>query len=157
MKLVSACLVGIKCNYMGGCFESHPKIRELFEKGELFPVCPEVFGGLPVPRIHAEIQAGDGEDVLEGRARVLREDGEGVTDAFIEGANKVLDLAKALNAKEAILKFISPSCGCGTILDGTFSNPLEEREQPKYFRIGDGVTTALLKRNGIKIITEKDL
>ena len=56
-------------------------------------------------------------------------------------------MARALGCCEAVLKARSPSCGCGTIYDGTFSG----RAIP-----GDGVTAALLKENGIRVLTEED-
>jgi uncharacterized protein YbbK (DUF523 family) len=143
MKLVSACLVGIRCNFEGKSFLNEECLNE-FKNGNYFPVCAEVMGGLETPRIPAEIIGGDGNDVLEDKARVIREDGIDVTDEFIKGAKKVLEIANALKIKEAVLVEKSPSCGNGTIFDGTFSFK---------FKRGDGVTAALLKKNGIKINT----
>jgi uncharacterized protein YbbK (DUF523 family) len=146
MKIVSACLVGINCNYKSEN-KLNPKIYEDFEKGGLFPVCPEVFGGQPIPRPPAEIRNGTGLDVLEGKAKVINPDGSNVTSYFVKGAFEVLKIAKTIGAKEAILKARSPSCGCGKTYDGTFSGILIK---------GDGVTTALLKKNGIKVYTEEN-
>jgi len=146
MKLCSVCLLGIKCRYNS---ESKPneKAIELFKKETLIPVCPEQIGGLPTPREPSEL-TGDGSKVLEGKAKAVTKSGRDVTENFVRGAEEVLKLANLLNVKEAILKQKSPSCGCGKIYDGTFSNRLIE---------GDGVTTALLKRNGIKVISEENL
>jgi uncharacterized protein YbbK (DUF523 family) len=98
---------------------------------------------MPVPRCPSEISGGDGEDVLEGRARVVAQDGSDRTAEFIAGAQKTLEAARRCGAKRAYMKAKSPSCGCGRIYDGTFSAVL---------RSGDGVTTALLKRHGIEVI-----
>jgi uncharacterized protein YbbK (DUF523 family) len=103
---------------------------------------------LPTPRAPQEIQGGTGEDVLDKKCTVLNKNGEDVTGAFIIGAEETLKIARQLNIKEFIAKRGSPSCGCGQIYDGSFTGGLVS---------GDGVTTALLKRNGIRIIAEEDL
>ena len=141
MKLVSACLLGVNCNFEGKNWLC-PELFEEFAKGGLFPVCPEVLGGLSVPRVPAEIVGGDGADVLAGKARVVNMDGVDVTAQFLKGAERVLEIAQSVGAKEALLTEKSPSCGCGKIFDGTFSNK---------FIVGDGVTAALLKKNSIKV------
>jgi len=147
MKICSACLLGINCNYKGKSKPSGRLIEE-FNHGEVFPVCPEVLGGQSIPRPNAEISGGSGVDVLEGKARVIEPDGKDVTDEFVKGAEEVLRIAKAIGSKEAIMKQRSPSCGCGQIYDGTFSGNVIS---------GDGVTTALLKKNGIRVISDEDL
>ena len=142
MKLVSACLLGINCNFEGKN-NLNAEMLEEFKKGELYPVCPEVLGGLSVPRTPSEIQGGDGLDVIEGKAYVYNMQNIDVTDEFMKGAYEVLRIAEILNAKEALLIEKSPSCGCGgLIFDGTFSGKL---------RSGDGVTAALLKKKGINV------
>ncbi len=143
--ICSACLLGLTCRYDG---KSKPnnKVIELFKQGNLIPVCPEQMGGLPTPREPAE-PTGNGCNVLDGKAKVLTATGIDITKRFIFGAEQVLELAKILNIKKAILKQRSPSCGCGQIKDGTFSDTIVE---------GDGITTALLKRNGLEVITEED-
>jgi uncharacterized protein YbbK (DUF523 family) len=137
MKLVSACLLGIRCRY-DGSGRPDKKAIELFRKGGLVPVCPEQLGGLPTPREPAEIR-GD---------KVFTESGRDVTENFIRGAEETLRLAKLLGIKEAVLKSKSSACGCGKIHDGTFSGALKD---------GDGVTAALLKRSGIRVVTEEEL
>ncbi|UCD04583.1 MAG: DUF523 domain-containing protein [Candidatus Woesearchaeota archaeon] len=137
MKLCSACLLGIKCRYDGRSKPSD-KVLELSKKEVLIPVCPEQLGGLPTPRIPQEI-VGD---------RVINKSGEDVTENFNKGAEEVLEIARIFGVKEAILKQKSPSCGCGKISDGTFSGNVID---------GDGVTTELLKKNGIKVISEEDI
>lgn len=147
MKLVSACLLGIKCTWNGKS-KKNKKIIKLSKKEVLIPVCPEQLGGLPTPRIPQEIQGCSGEKVLDGKCKVKNKIGKDVTKQFIKGAKETLKIAKLFKVKEFIGKSKSPSCGCGKIYDGTFSGKLIK---------GDGVTTALLKKNGIKVITEKDL
>jgi uncharacterized protein YbbK (DUF523 family) len=141
MRIVSACLVGVNCNFKANNW-LNPELREQFLKGDLFPVCPEVLGGLSVPRVPAEIVGGHGVNVLEGGAKVVNMEGVDVTAEFVKGAQAVLEIARSVGAKEALLTEKSPSCGCGCIFDGTFTDK---------FREGDGVTAALLKQNGIKV------
>ena len=141
MKLVSACLLGVNCNFEGKNW-LNPQLLEEFQKGNLFPVCPEVLGGLPAPRVPSEIQHGTGADVLDGKARVVNMEGVDVTKEFVEGANAVLSIARSVGAKEALLTEKSPSCWCGKIFNGSFSGKFTE---------GDGVAAALLKKNGVKV------
>jgi uncharacterized protein YbbK (DUF523 family) len=79
---------------------------------------------------------------------VITKSGKDVTKNFKKGARQVLKIAKLFGIKKAILKQRSPSCGCGQIYDGTFSGKIIK---------GDGITAALLKRNGIKVISEEEL
>lgn len=144
--IVSSCLAGLKTRY-DGTDKLCRKVRELVEKGEAVPFCPEQGGGLPTPRIPAEIVGGDGFNVLSGAAKVLNRDGQDVTEEFVRGAKEMLELAKIFGASHAILKSMSPSCGVGSIYDGTFSGNIVE---------GDGVTTAVLKNAGLQVITEKE-
>lgn len=147
MKLVSACLVGINCVY-NGKNRTNQKLLELYKQGELYPVCPEELGGMGTPRPASEIYCGSGAEVLEGKAKVIRKDGTDVTEYFLKGAYEVLKIAKLIGAEEAILKARSPSCGCGKTYDGSFSDTLID---------GDGVTAALLKKNGIKVKTDEEI
>jgi D-alanine-D-alanine ligase len=138
--LVSGCLVGMKINYQekGHLVE---EIRRLMLQGQAVAVCPEVLAGLPTPRDPAEIRIVDGEQA------VVNERHEDLTEAFKLGAQRTLDVARQNGVKIAVLKSRSPSCGCGKIYDGSFSKTLVD---------GDGLTTALLKANGIRVITEED-
>jgi uncharacterized protein YbbK (DUF523 family) len=145
MDIVSACLVGVRCNYKGGC-KTNAKLLAEYEKGGLYPICPEVMGGLEIPRHPAEC-TGSGLEVLSDRAKVVDSRGYDVTRNFVKGAFMVLDIAKTVKAEKAILKSKSPSCGCGRIFDGSFTDTLVER---------DGVTAALLKKSGLKVLTECD-
>ena len=85
--------------------------------------------------------------MLDGKAKILTENGIDLTKQFIKGAEEVLKIAKTLNIKKVIFKQRSPSCGCGQIYDGTFT---------KTVRKGNGISAALLRRNGINVITEED-
>ena len=134
--LVSACLLGIKCKYNGNNNKNN-KILELLKNHDLIPVCPEVLGGLPTPRVPSEIQ----------NDKVITKDGRDVTNEYEKGAKETLKIAKLYDCKIAILKEKSPSCGCGKIYDGTFSKTLVD---------GDGMTARLLKENNIKITGESD-
>lgn len=137
MKVVSACLAGINCRWDGG---SKPceKIMKLVKEGKAIPVCPEQLGGLPTPRTPSE-QKGN---------KIITKESVDVTINFQKGAQEVLRIAKAFNCDGAILKQKSPSCGCGKIYDGTFSGKIIK---------GDGVTTKILKKNNIKVISEEDI
>jgi len=141
-RIASACLLGIECDWAARS-RSSPALVEEFLRGGIFPVCPEVLGGMGAPRAPAEIRGGDGADVLDGKARIVDRDGADVTERFIEGAAATLRIARAVGAEEALLKERSPSCGCGRIYDGTFSKALRE---------GDGVAAALLRRAGIRVV-----
>lgn len=148
MKLISACLLGIKCSWDGKDSYKNKRIMELLKDEVLIPLCPEQLGGLKTPRIPQEIQNGTGDDVLNSKSKVKDKAGEDVTLQFIRGAKQTLKIAKLYKIKEFIGKSRSPSCGCGFVYDGSFSKKLIE---------GDGVTVSLLKRNGIKIISENDM
>jgi uncharacterized protein YbbK (DUF523 family) len=137
MKLCSACLLGVKCRYNGKS-ALNKKVVLLLRSEVLIPVCPEQLGGLPTPREPAEIVGN----------RVFTISGRDVTENFIRGAKETLRIAKLFNISEAIMKQGSPSCGFGRIYDGTFSGKT---------RKGEGVTATLLKKHGIKIVTEEDL
>lgn len=113
----------------------------------VLPVCPEELGGLPTPRLPAEITNGDGSDVISGVARVISSRGDDFTRHFSRGAEKVKEMAKKHQVSLAILKERSPSCGVSQIYDGTFSGQTVP---------GCGVTTAGLRKAGVKVISEGD-
>ncbi len=135
--LVSACLLGIGCRY-DGKHKADPEVLKLKERYNLIPVCPEIFGGLPTPRVPSE-RIGD---------KVMMKDGRDVTDNYQRGAREALELCRIYNIKAAILKERSPSCGKGLVYDGTFSGTLTER---------DGVTAELLLSEGIRVIGESEI
>jgi uncharacterized protein YbbK (DUF523 family) len=144
--IVSACLLGFSCRYDGGTKPLSPEVLERLRRGHiLIPVCPEQMGGLPTPRPKMEIGEGDGNDVLKGASRVLAEDGKDVSQALLRGAYQVSRYAKEHEIVLAIMKDGSPSCGVYTIRRK--GKPVE----------GMGVTTVLLQRQGMKVISEDDL
>ena len=134
--LISRCLMGENCRWDG---ESNlvPGIRELYERGLAMPVCPEQLGGLSTPRLPSEIRDG----------RVVMNDGSDVTDAFRLGAERALSIGLEQECVCAITKAKSPSCGCGTVYDGSFTGTLVP---------GDGIFVQMLKEAGIPVCTEKD-
>lgn len=137
--LVSACLLGEHCKYNGDSNENEQVKAFLAEKGwEPVPICPEVLGGLSTPRTPAEL-CGD---------RVLTADGRDVTNEFLLGAERALEMAKTHGCTLAILKERSPSCGNGSIYDGTFSGTLTA---------GEGKTVQRLKAEQIAVFGENHL
>ena len=135
--LISACLLGVNCKYSGGN-NSHPLAERLKERFELVPICPEQLGGLPTPRAPSE-RMGD---------RVVTRDGGDVTEQFRLGAARALEIARKNGVTRALLKERSPSCGYGTIYDGTFTGAVVP---------GSGAAAELLSRRGIKICGESGL
>ncbi|MCP1125819.1 DUF523 domain-containing protein [Bacillus sp. 3103sda1] len=146
MIVISACLAGIACRYDGND-NLVTKIQELLEKEETILICPEVLGGLPTPRTPAEIVGGNGDDVLNGTAKVIDQNGNDVTEIFIAGAYEALHQIKDLNPEYIILKERSPSCGSSVIYTGEFNGQKQN---------GYGVTTALFRRHGFTVISEDD-
>ncbi len=146
--LVSACLLGQPVRFDGQSKPvEHTLLHRWQQEGRLVPVCPEVSGGLPVPRAAAEID-GLAEDVLTGRTGVKTEDHEDVGHFFVNGAQHALRLCKQQNIHIAILKENSPSCGSSMIYDGNFNNRLVP---------GSGITTSLLRQNGIRVFSEHEI
>ncbi|MFH1791078.1 MAG: 2-thiouracil desulfurase family protein [Candidatus Omnitrophota bacterium] len=134
MRIVSACLLGVKCRYDGRS-RPHPGALRASRRETLVPVCPEQLGGLGTPREKAEIAG----------LRVVTESGGDVTANFTRGAEETLRIAKMFKARVAVLKSKSASCGSGRVYDGTFTGRMKK---------GDGVTAALLKKNGIRVVSE---
>jgi uncharacterized protein YbbK (DUF523 family) len=148
--LISACLAGLPVRYNGS---AKPLLHEAVDRwraaGRLVTLCPELAGGFAVPRPPAEIENGlDGDDVLDGRARVLEISGLDVSAAYIEGARIALDVALANGCRHALLIDGSPSCGSGFVYDGSFSG---------VRHVGKGVTAALLRRNGIAVYSDLEV
>ena len=127
--LVSSCLLGLATRYDGTSKPSKSCQLELTGK-ILIPVCPEQLGGLPTPRVPADLVGGQGSEVLAGMARVIDREGNDVTGQFLRGAQQVLEIAENQKVSGAYLKSGSPSCGAGDIL---------------------GVTAALLKSRGVPV------
>lgn len=134
--LVSACLLGCACRYDG---KSKPceGVIALAKEHTLIPFCPEIYGGLPTPRVPSEV-VGD---------TVINRDGKDVTAEYVKGAEGALAIAKTLNCDAAILKSKSPSCGKDEIYDGSFSATLKS---------GNGITASLFIDAGIPVFSEKE-
>jgi uncharacterized protein YbbK (DUF523 family) len=146
--LVSACLLGQPVRYDGRA-SGHPDLlRTWQEQGRVVPLCPEVAGGLPTPRPPAEIPGGQGGEVLDGGAQVVTVLGEDVSAAFLAGARQALELVRRHGIRVAVLKSGSPSCGNRLVYDGTFSGSKVS---------GEGVTSALLRREGVLVFSELEL
>lgn len=164
--LVSGCLIGQRVRFDGRAKPSHDAaFQRWLGEGRLVPVCPEVAGGLPVPRPPAEIvgtpgmamldppsgmpsdRPADGAAVLDGNARVLTAEGTDVTACFVRGAEHALAVARRFDVKMAVLKETSPSCASHRLHDGGFTGR----------HVGGlGVTTALLERNGVRVFSEEE-
>ncbi len=132
--LVSACLLGSPVRYDGRDKKlASGFLERLAAEGRLVAICPELAGGLPVPRSPAEIQS-DG--------RVTDPTGADVSAEFREGARQALALAQGEGCRFALLTDGSPSCGSSFVHDGSFS----------VARVaGRGVTAALLEAHGIRV------
>ena len=138
--LVSSCLLGVNIKYDGGnnLIENLDKLNEVFE---IFPICPEVDGGMVVPRIPCEI-------ISINPLVIKNEYGIDTLDFFKAGAINSLDICKKNDIEIALLKSKSPSCGNDKIYDGTFSGILID---------GKGITANTLNHNGIKIFNENQI
>lgn len=144
--LVSACLLGNPVRYDGKAkLLHHAGLEELLAAGRVVAFCPEVAGGLPVPRPAAEIVAGDGDAVLGGRASVKTGDGDDVSACFVAGAERALALCRQHGINTALLTDGSPSCGSSRIYDGSFT---------RQAIAASGVTTALLRQHGIRVFSQ---
>ena len=130
--LISKCLLGDACRYDG---KSKPcdVICKLSHRLSYKSVCPEVEGGLNIPRIPSEY---DGNVVINA-------EGEDVSSAYKLGAEKALKRCRKTTC--CILKEKSPSCGSEKRYDGTFSATLID---------GEGVTTEALFDAGIPVVSE---
>ena len=134
--MVSACLLGEKCKYNGGN-NRNPGLLRLLSGHKVIPVCPEVLGGLPTPRVPAEIVNGT----------VINREGVSVDDAFRRGAKKALEMARQEKPDLIILQSRSPSCGVKEIYDGTFSGKLVP---------GHGIFAEMALQAGFRVIDAED-
>jgi uncharacterized protein YbbK (DUF523 family) len=136
--LVSACLLGVPCNHRGAA-STRPAVVALGADHALVPVCPEVAGGLGVPRDAAE-------RAPDGGVRTVA--GDEVTASYRRGAEVAVALARRHQVVGAVLKARSPSCGCHQVYDGTFSRTLVD---------GEGVAAAALRAAGVEVVSEEDV
>lgn len=149
--LFSACLAGTLCGFDGTDNGSYPVAQSLLKLPQIKPVlfCPEHFS-FGTPRELCDIHGGTGQDVLDGNARVLTEAGNDWTEGMIRGAEQMLKVALENNVQLAILLDISAACGSQVISNG------QRTAENRSYRIGAGVAAALLIRNGIKVISQRD-
>jgi uncharacterized protein YbbK (DUF523 family) len=148
--LVSACLMGHAVRYDGRAKPlAHPALDRWRAEGRLVTICPEMSAGMPVPRLPAEIEPGKiADDVLASGGRVLESNGGDVTAEFRRAAKNALALAIEAGCAYALLIDGSPSCGSSFVYDGSFSGDR---------RPGEGVTAALLRKNGIQVFSDRDI
>lgn len=148
--LISACLMGRKVRFDGRAKPVDDTLLDHWRaEGRLVVHCPEIAGGLPVPRPPAEIEPGaDAAEVLAGRARILTPHGADVTHHFVTGARAALTTARERGVAMAVLKESSPSCGLHEHYDGTFTGAKDP---------GPGVTARLLLDHGIAVFNETEL
>ena len=129
---VSACLLGENCKYNGGN-NYNKKLVNFVESYEVIAMCPEVLGGLVIPRPPAEIVNG----------LVRQKNGISVDNEFKKGAQKALNIIKKNKIGLVILQSRSPSCGVNNVYDGSFTGKLIE---------GKGVFARILEENNIEVI-----
>ncbi|MCC6987978.1 MAG: DUF523 domain-containing protein [Acidobacteria bacterium] len=148
--LVSACLLGHAVRYNAQdqrCADG--VLQRWVAEGRVVSVCPEVAGGLPVPRPPAEITGGaGGAAVLARTARVVDQHGADVSTPFLAGADQALATAQAHGIRVAVLKDGSPSCGSTYSYDGTFT-----AARVPY----PGVTAARLQAAGVRVFSDTQL
>lgn len=139
MKIaVSACLLGEACRY-DGASKPCEHVMALAELHEVLPICPEVAGGLPTPRVPSEIRPG-----ATGR-RVVNNAGLDVSAQFEAGAARTVQAMREFGCEAAILKAKSPSCGSGLIYDGSFSGKLAS---------GWGIAAEAIRNAGFPVYDE---
>lgn len=148
--LVSSCLLGKPVRYDGRHAQvCHPVLERWQQQGRLRILCPEVAGGLPIPRPPVEIEPGkSARQVLMAQARVQDPQGQDMSESFRQGAQLAVDLARREGIKLAILKEGSPSCGSSLVADGHFLG---------HRIAGQGVTAAALEQMGVRVFSEKQL
>jgi uncharacterized protein YbbK (DUF523 family) len=147
--LLSACLLGDPVRYDGQSKTlQHSALDQLLAQDRVIGFCPEVAGGLPVPRAAAEIHAGDGAAVIAKQASVKTRDGADVSECFLSGARQALALCRQHGITVAVLTESSPSCGSNQIYDGSFTRNVIP---------GSGVTAALLAQNGVRVFSQHQL
>ena len=146
--LVSRCLLGHAVRYDAGSHGPFDLLQQWQAEGRVVALCPEVAGGLPIPRPAAEIAGGQGALVLDGLLPVLTESGEDVTAAFLKGGAEAVRLVQLHGIRMAVLKARSPSCGNLQNYDGSFSGRKV---------VGVGVTAAALQRQGVHVFNEEQL
>ena len=134
---VSACLLGENCKYSGGN-NKNEAVLKFVEGKEVIPVCPEVAGGLPTPRVPVEL--------VNGMA--INRDGINVDKEFRLGVERILNKLENEDVELVILQPRSPSCGTKQIYDGTFTGNLIS---------GQGMLAKALIEKGYKVVEPDEL
>ncbi|WP_428243382.1 DUF523 domain-containing protein [Gynuella sp.] len=138
--LISACLLGEPVRYDGkGKPVTSPILQQWQQSGQLLPFCPELAGGLPVPREPAEIQPDH---------RIVTHSQLDVTGAFELGARQAQKLVQDHGIKIAIMTDLSPSCGSTHIYDGSFGGRVVE---------GEGRTVQYLRQAGVRVFSQHQI
>lgn len=146
MILISACLAGENVRY-DGQNKKNLELKNLVTRELAKTICPEILGGLSIPRDPVEIVGGDGYDVLNGTAKIVDFNGNDMTKTYIQGAESALTICKKFDCDTVILKSDSLTCGSRTIYSGNFNG-----EKKK----GVGIFTAMLEKNNIKVYDENN-
>lgn len=149
--LLSACLSGRACGWEGtdyGGWAPFAKLAAL-PTVHVVPFCPEHFA-FGTPRALCDIHGGGGDDVLDGRARVLTEAGEDWTDGMVRAAHRMLEEARAHRVELAVLMDMSAACGSQVISLGSRTSVA------RAYQRGRGVCAALLARSGIPVMAQRD-
>jgi uncharacterized protein YbbK (DUF523 family) len=147
--LMSGCLAGQNVLVDGGNAGDHPTGRRFLRlpNVQVVAFCPENYA-FGAPREMPDIHGGDGHDVLDGRARVLSETGKDWTDGMIAAAHRMLQIARENEVRLAVLMDISAACGSQVIYRGARATAAHQ--------IGQGVCAALLVRNGVAVVSQRD-
>lgn len=149
--LVSACLIGVGCGVDGSSNGEYPSVLQLmkYKTAKLFQFCPEDFS-FGTPREMCDIHGGNGDDVLDGKAKVLTESGIDWTEGMIRASEKMLEVAWNNDIELCVMMDISAACGSTVIYSGN------RYAENKVYQIGKGVCGAQLTRNGFKVISQRD-
>jgi uncharacterized protein YbbK (DUF523 family) len=145
--LVSACLLGENCTYKGGN-NRNPAVEEYVSRYEYILFCPEVVGGMPIPRPPCELPRGRADTVLAGTEKIFDRNGQDVSQQVLIGAEQACALCRQHHIRVAVLREGSPSCGVHRVHDGSFSG----RVIP-----GSGITATRLRQEGVTVISEEDI
>lgn len=149
--LMSACLAGITCGYDGTANGEYPGALKLlhYDNVHIIKFCPEEFS-FGSPREMCDIHGGNGDDVLDGNAKVLTDSGIDWTEGMVKAAEKMLEIAMAEQVELAVLMDVSAACGSQVIYKGN------RFAANKVYQVGAGVCAALLMRHGFKVISQRD-
>jgi uncharacterized protein YbbK (DUF523 family) len=149
--LMSACLAGTACGYDGSTNGEYPSALKIlhYPTAKIFRFCPEEYS-FGSPREMCDIHGGNGADVLAGKAKVLTESRKDWTAGMIIAAERMLELAIQEKIEIAVMMDISAACGSTVIYSGN------RFASTKAYQIGEGVSAALLRKNGFPVISQRD-